>query len=316
MDDERRRILKDLDTVFVTCHFLKSRDRLFDTLHDLKCIGPGDLLHFEHHTGNPVIGSVTVRVAERIFHLSDIFETDVVLDDDVAKLLHAQGIRLRLENELFGIADELAAADLDILLFDDLVELPYRDTEFIQHPDIGKYLYLSVTVPDDIDSPHTVDLLQRGFDLFVGKEHQVLDRIFLGGQEHIDHRCPADVEFAHQRRFGILGKHYRGDFVPYIVGRFVDVTLQKELDHDDRSSLGTGGSDGVHSPDTRDCLFDLVRDLRLYRTRLGTRVDGLDGDHGKIDIGEKRRGHAFETQPPEDHQCKDIHQCRNGSVYG
>ncbi len=316
VDNERRRILKYLYAVFLTCHLLKCGDCLFDPFDDLKRIGTGDLLHFKHHTRCTVVRSVTVRIAERIFHLCHILKTDIVLDDNIFKLLDTQGIGFGLENELFGFGNELTSADLHIFTGDDGIEFTYGNAEFVQHPDIGKDLDLSVAIPDNVDRTHPVDLLNGRFDLLIGKEHQLFWRCFFCRQKEIDHRCAADIELAYQRCLGIFGKHYRRDLVSHIVGRFVDVTLQKELDHDHRSPLGTGGSDGIHPADTRDRLFYLFRYLRLYRSGFGSGVDGLDGDHRKIDVGKECGGHAFETEPSEDHQCKDIHQCRYRPVYG
>ena len=77
---------------------------------------------------------------------------------------------------------------------------------------------------------------------------------------------------------------YPGDAVADVVGGAVDVPVDGELDGDGRASVLAHGLDGVDALHPRDPVLDELGDARLHHVGGGARVDGLDGDDGRVDV--------------------------------
>ncbi len=109
---------------------------------------------------------------------------------------------------------------------------------------------------------------------------------------------------------GQLAAHAR-DAVAHVVGGFVDVAAQVELDRDARHLLLRGRGDELDALDGRELLFEHVGDLGLDHLGAGAAVDRGDRDDRRVDVRvlahrqEREREQAEQQQRQAHHRGED-----------
>ncbi len=94
------------------------------------------------------------------------------------------------------------------------------------------------------------------------------------------------VDLLDVRRLGLHRELIQdaGDAVADVVGGAVDVAVDVELHRDLGAPVLAAGLHGADALDAGDAVFDQLRDAGLDHVGRGAGVDGLDGDHRRVDV--------------------------------
>ena len=94
----------------------------------------------------------------------------------------------------------------------------------------------------------------------------------------------------------------------HVVGRAVEIALQRELDVDLRAFVAARGVQPLDAFDARDLVLDDLRDARLDHVRGGAAITRLDVHHRPIDVGEFAQRQARDRADAEDEQQQRHHR--------
>ncbi|MND99569.1 hypothetical protein D3C80_919560 [compost metagenome] len=136
-----------------------------------------------------------------------------------------------------------------------------------------------------------------------------------GAQEHDDDRRAVGIGLRHFRRIGLVrqaAQHAR-DAVAHIVGRVVDVAIQRELDVHVRSAVAAGGVDALNALDAGDLLLDRLGDPALDHLGRSAGVAGADRNHRRIDVRQFAHGQEEEGRQPDHAQDDGRHRRKDGA---
>ena len=101
----------------------------------------------------------------------------------------------------------------------------------------------------------------------------------------------------------------------HVVGRAVEVALQREFDVDLRALVAARGVEALDAFDARDLVLDDLRDARLDHVRGGAAVTRLDVHHRALDVGEFAQAEARDGAEPEDEQQQRHHRREDGTPH-
>ncbi|MNS13689.1 hypothetical protein D3C72_452880 [compost metagenome] len=137
-----------------------------------------------------------------------------------------------------------------------------------------------------------------------------------GAQEHDDDRLAVRVGLGHFGRVSLIRQTADDarDAVAHIVGRVVDIPIQRELDVDVGATVATGRVDALDTLDARDLLLDRLGDPAFDDLGRGSGVAGVDRDDGRIDVRQFAHRQEEEGRQADHAQDDGRHRRKDGAA--
>src|SRR5690606_4132976 len=243
----------------------------------------------------------------------DLAETDrlsvSVRDDDVGELVGV-GDAPRDAHELFLVtALEAAGRDLEVLPLDRAGDLGDGDAERLHLLGVEIDADPALESAGDLDLTHAVDGFEASAHRLVGEGRELDGAQRARREGEREDRLLVRVELEDDRFLDVVREvaAHEVDAGPDVLRGLVAVTLEVELDDDERDALEGLGRDSVHALDRIERLLEAARDLALHDLGARAGIDGLDDDDGDVDLrhvvdGELAEAEHAEDDEPEHHQ--------------